>query len=224
MSTIDASYLEQLGLTKDNTQTIKKKDELGQQEFMHLMVTQMQMQDPFKPMENGDFIAQMAQFSTLSSMGDLQTAFSTLSNTLQSNMTLQAAGLVDRDVLVESAYAGLSEGGSVKAAIDVPGNYESFTVSVYDITGQLVRKIPVEGQGPGLADFEWDGLKEDGTAAEAGMYEFRAEGLAGGEPEGLHTLISSRVESVWVGDEPGSFTLKVSHLGYVDFSEVRQIR
>ena len=65
MATIDnnlATSLKELGLGAP-VQQKKDKDQLGQTEFLKLMVTQLKTQDPFEPMQNGDFIAQMAQFS-----------------------------------------------------------------------------------------------------------------------------------------------------------------
>ena len=74
-ATGDSTYAD-LGLAV-KTQTATKKT-LGQEDFLKLMTTQLQYQDPFKPMDNGEFLGQMAQFSTVSSIQSLQSSFAQL--------------------------------------------------------------------------------------------------------------------------------------------------
>ena len=76
----------------------KKRTELGQDAFLKLMTAQMQHQDPFKPMESGEFLGQIAQFSTVSGIQAMQESLAGLSTALTSNQTLQAANLVGRGV------------------------------------------------------------------------------------------------------------------------------
>ena len=78
MSTIDPNstatlnkILEKIGVKSNDDTSSKKKDTLGQSDFLKLMTTQLQNQDPFAPMENGDFIAQMAQFSTVTGIAEI---------------------------------------------------------------------------------------------------------------------------------------------------------
>ena len=78
MSTIDPtsqsqldSILQKLGVQKEDDSSRGNKDTLGQSDFLKLMTTQLQNQDPFAPMENAEFIAQMAQFSTVTGITDM---------------------------------------------------------------------------------------------------------------------------------------------------------
>src|SRR5690554_4565292 len=91
------------------------KNELGQEDFLKLMVTQMRNQDPFAPMDNGQFLAQMAQFSAASGIGELQKSFEAFQQSMAASQTLSAASLVGREVMVESPEGHLSEGGSLDA-------------------------------------------------------------------------------------------------------------
>ena len=100
MNDIDTSKVfNQLGLTQ-TPETKKANDELGQAEFLELMTSQLKFQDPLKPMENGDFLAQMAQFGTVSGINDLNANFNSMAASFQSNQALQASTLVGRKVLV----------------------------------------------------------------------------------------------------------------------------
>ena len=99
-ATVDQAKLESLGLAQKKPRVDKK--EMGQEDFLKLMTTQLQNQDPMKPMENGDFLAQIAQFSTVDGIGKLQESFEALSGSLHSNQALQASGLIGRNVMVPS--------------------------------------------------------------------------------------------------------------------------
>ena len=94
------SAFEDLGLKTDHVKKPTEKKQLGQEDFMDLMLTQMNNQDPFKPMENGEFLTQMAQFSAVSGLKDIKESFQGLADTMQSNQALQAASMVGRKVLV----------------------------------------------------------------------------------------------------------------------------
>ncbi len=110
--------IQELGLGR-STETNKDRNKLGQAEFLELMVAQLKNQDPFKPLENGDFIAQMAQFSAVSGMDKLQSSFDTLAGSLQSNQALQASTLVGRSVLVPASQAPLSPQGNIRGVLDL---------------------------------------------------------------------------------------------------------
>ena len=74
MSDIDTnSIYTQLGLTQPAENDSKGNDSLGQEEFLELMTAQLRFQDPLKPMENGDFLGQMAQFGTVNGINELNT-------------------------------------------------------------------------------------------------------------------------------------------------------
>ncbi len=222
MSTsIDTSTLNQLGLAQRAPEG--PRDKLGQDDFMRLMITQLRNQDPFAPMESGEFLGQLAQFGTVSGIDDVRRVLETLSGALTANHALQAASLIERDVLVPSHEAWLPPEGQVSGAVAVPPGVADVTVSIYDLNGRLVGAVPVGDGSEGHSRFEWDGVLADGTQAPAGFYELRASGLAGGRSVALEALVSGRVESVSVGAGDGLIALTVTGLGVVDFSRIRGI-
>ena len=198
-----------------------KKTQLGQDEFLSLMMTQLKNQDPFKPLESGEFLGQIAQFGTVSGLQDLQAKFDSLSSALVSNQALQAASLVGHSALVESSKAALFPGGVVDAAIDVPAATSSVQVEVRDATGQAVRHLELGSSGTGLARFEWDGLADDGTQAPPGVYQLVGSYLSGTKPAAATTLVYAPVDSVVLGTD--GFTVDVRGIGELPFSKVREI-
>jgi flagellar basal-body rod modification protein FlgD len=199
-----------------------KRSELGQEDFLELMTTQLQNQDPFEPMENGDFLAQIAQFSTVSGIQELQASFEKLSQSLVSNQALQASGLVGRSVLAPTGIAALEQEGGVKGVVEVPASSNEVQVTIHNASGETIRRLQLGSQPAGNAQFQWDGLKDDGTRAAPGSYFVAASGQYEGSQVALDTLLASEVESVTLGGD-GGLLLDLRGIGPLDFKEVRQI-
>ncbi|MDX1697824.1 MAG: flagellar hook assembly protein FlgD [Thiohalobacterales bacterium] len=223
MTTIqDRAVFEELGLSRSLAGE-GRTTELGQEDFLKLMTTQLRNQDPFAPMENGDFMGQLAQFGTVSGIEEVRTELQNLSGSLVSNQALQAAGMLNRAVLVPSSQAILAEGGSIAGAVELPNAVTSMNVGIYDQSGQLVRDMGLGSQSPGMVTFSWDGLATDGSAVPPGRYELRAEAISGGVNEAYDVLIADQVQSVSLPSGGRPLTLELAGLGTVDFSQVRQI-
>lgn len=222
MAGIDITALDRAGLSRGPQTDNKSANELNQEQFLELMVTQLRNQDPFKPMESGEFLGQLAQFGTVSGIQDLQDSFQGLSGSLQSSQTLQAASLVGRSVLVPSHEAWLVPGGEVTGAVDNPDGARELSVGVYDLSGRLVATVPADGQGERAA-FRWDGTGADGQPALPGFYEMRPVGRLGGEAVALDAMVRGKVESVSIDRHSGALSLTVTGLGEVDLAKVRQI-
>lgn len=224
MNTIpDSTLLDELGLSR-NPQAGARTTELGQEDFLRLMTTQLKNQDPFKPMENGDFMGQLAQFGTVTGIDDVRTELQNLTGSLVSSQTLQAAGMLGREVLVPGRYGNLVAGGSVSGIVELDKAVLNMNIGIYDLSGQLIRNVSLGMQPPGMVAFNWDGLATDGTAVPPGRYEVRAEAISGGVNEAYDVLQAARVESVSLPAAGKPFTLELAGLGDVDFTAVRQIR
>lgn len=217
------SSIDSLGLRSlSDLNKVGKDAKLDQEDFLELMTTQLQNQDPFKPMENGDFLAQMAQFSTVDGIQNLQKSFEQLSQSLVSNQALQAAGLVGRSVLAPTGLAALEPGGAVKGVVQLPASSGEVTVQVTDFSGQTIRSLSLGSQAAGNAQFQWDGLMDNGQYAPAGTYFVTAQAMQDGGQAAVETLISSTVDSVTLGDANG-LLLDLRGVGQLDFAQVRQI-
>ena len=197
-----------------------KKQELGQAEFLRLMTTQLQNQDPFKPMESGEFLSQIAQFSTVSGIQQLNDAFGGLSSSLTANQTLQAAQLVGRGVLVPSDRGWLPESGELRGAATLPAS-GTLNVEIVDASGQVVRRLDLGTQPAGTRHFSWDGLDANGDRLPAGSYTLRARSGDGTSQIALDTLAVGQVRSVALGT--GGLSLELEGLAPVALADVQQI-
>lgn len=221
-TTTDAlsSQLQQLGLTNSTTASGQTSNTLNQQDFLKLMITQFKNQDPFKPMDNGQFLGQMAQFATVSGIGDLKSTFTDLSSSLVSNQTLQATSLIGKNILAKANTATYS-GGNLDGAVQLPTGVHDAVVEIRNAAGALVARIPVHGQD--LTNFQWDGSTVDGTAAPAGGYSLTASYIANNSSYDAPVMVSGKVGSVVINDQTGA-KLNVDTLGSVKLADVQQIQ
>jgi flagellar basal-body rod modification protein FlgD len=199
---------------------IKKKDQLGQNEFLQLMLAQLKNQDPFKAMDPSQFLGQLAQFGTVTGIQDMQAAFTSLSDAMRSSQVLDGASMVGRDVLVPSDTVTLHADGTVKGSIDVPKGLTGLTVNIRDSAGALVRRMTLPTDS-GNHEFSWDGLRDDGTRAAAGDYDIEAIGSLDGRSGSLEMLFSSRVNSVTI--DSSGLVLNTNDLGARPLSDVRRV-
>lgn len=199
-----------------------KKTEIGQQDFLKLMTTQLQAQDPFKPMDSSQFLGQIAQFSQVSGLQELNSAFADLSSSLTANQTLQGASLVGREVLAAGKYLTLGSSGSVGGAIDLPQS-GWLSVDISDASGQVVRHIDYGSQPAGRGDFAWDGLDDDGNRLPAGSYKFQAQVST---DSGGSVAASTYVLGQVIGVQPTSsgLQLEVSGIGTLQLSQIERIQ
>jgi flagellar basal-body rod modification protein FlgD len=224
MTDIDSKNIySQLGLNKAVNTDTKANDELGQAEFLELMTAQLRFQDPLQPMENGDFLGQMAQFGTVSGINELNTTFSTMSSSFQSNQALQASTLVGRRVMVPSQSAFLNDGESLMGSVELEQPASRMVITVKNGAGQLVHRQELGIQQAGLVDFEWNGLDANGNSLPGGQYQIGAEVYRGTEVTAGTTFTVVDVESVTLGAGGQDLTLSVSGLGDIDMSQVRKI-
>ncbi len=224
MNTIDKANLNQLpGVTLPDKKA-NTNNELGQDAFMKLILAQMQHQDPMKPMTDGQFITQMAQFQTAAGMQDLQKSFTELSSTLQSNQALQASALVGREVLAPGNTADLAAGGSIAGQVDLPADTTGLAVKITDSAGQLVRDLSLGAQPAGTAQFRWDGINDGGQAATPGTYTIHVQALLDGQSQELQPMLTAKVESVSLGSGKLDTQLNLAGNRAISLADVRKIQ
>jgi flagellar basal-body rod modification protein FlgD len=198
-----------------------KKDQLGQAQFMQLMIAQLRNQDPTKPMDPSDFLGQLAQFGTVSGIQDMQKSLSTLSDALRSSQVLGGTSLVGHDVLADASEAAIGDVGYIAGATGIPEGATAASIVITDGSGQLIRKMPISPQA-GETGFVWDGTTDLGTRAPPGNYHVSAIASVGGKQEQLATQLVGHVGSVSIDPKSLSLTLNTD-LGPILLSRVRRV-
>lgn len=200
-----------------------KGNELGKDEFLNLLVAQLNNQNPLEPQENGEFIAQLAQFSTVEGIGQLNSNVGSLMSSYQSSQALQASSLVGRKVIVPTETAMVDTAETFKASLVLPTSSTNVYVNVYDAAGSVVNRINLGQQEAGNVSFMWDGKNAGGEMMAPGAYRFEAQASYEDGTKGLYTLLPANVDSVTLGKNGGEMTLNLAGLGSVPLSSVQII-
>ena len=219
MSTVSgtSSVLDQYQIKQETTQN----KELGKNEFLNLLVAQLNNQNPLEPQGNGEFIAQLAQFSQVEGIEKLNTSMGSMLSSFQSSQALQASSLVGRKVIVPSDKAVVDTSESFKASTVLPASSSNVYVNVYNSAGTLVTRLNLGEQAAGNVSFIWDGKDSSGNVAPPGTYKFEAQATYGSETKGLYTMLPANVDSVTLGGN--ELMLNLAGLGSVPLSQVQVI-
>lgn len=206
-----------LGLNAPNSNATRNKDTLDQADFLRLMTEQLQHQDPLKPMDNTQMVAQMAQLSTVQGISDLNTTVQGFQASMASDQVLRGAALVGHDVLVPSEKLVLEDEGSVGGLVAAP-SAGFITVDITDANGLKVAQVSVEAAAAGETSFEWDGKDSSGNRLPAGNYSLVANhtDTAGAQTK-LGTYVQAPVESVTVGSDGLYLNLKGLGAAPIDY-------
>ena len=210
----------------------KKSNELGQDAFLQLMITQMKNQDPLAPQSNSEFVAQLAQFSSVQGLEKLNTNFNNFSSSFNSNQALQASSLVGRSVSVETDTSMLVDKGIISGNVKLASATSDMKINIYDDKGALAAQVPVGTVPAGDANFRFDGQNIevngellDWTTGEKalppGSYSFEVMASQNGKQEQLTTSLSVNVNSVTIGAD-GKLVLNLAGVGPVDMSKIKQ--
>jgi flagellar basal-body rod modification protein FlgD len=173
------------------TDLFKSKNDLGKDDFLLLLVTQLRYQDPMNPMENTEFVSQLAQFRSMESSSNIESAIKGLDDSFQGTLKAQnyaaqsvtntsAVSLIGKQVRMkqtEIAWTAAS-GKSIKMKVDI-GNNKSAVMQIKDADGNLIRSINVQKDGNSSeVNVEWDGTDDQGKMAPSDKYEIHFDNEA----------------------------------------------
>lgn len=198
-------------------------NEVAQEDFLRLMTEQLKAQDPFKPVENGEFLSQLAQFGTVNGIDDLNESFNKLSSALQSSQAYQASALVGREVLVESSSTTLREGQAVQGEVNA-GAFASARLNIYSTSGELVHSRALQPDQQGIAAFVWRGETDAGTQAVPGQYLLEVQASNGRESFALTPHLQTQISSVSLDRGSPDLLLNLADRGQVRLPDVLEIR
>lgn len=198
---------------------------LSQTQFLKLLTTQMTHQDPSKPMEDGSFLTQLAQFGTVQGVQDLQKSFTDFSGSITSGQALQASGLVGHYVSVPATQGVLETNKDLSGTIHVSGSTPNLQVKVIDPkTGELIQTMKLGSAAQGDVPFSWDGTNAKGVPAHPGLYKIEASAMIDNKNTVLATDIESKVDSVNIGAGVAGLTVNLAgNAGSVNFNKITQV-
>ncbi|SPA55413.1 flagellar hook assembly protein (plasmid) [Cupriavidus taiwanensis] len=173
-----------------------------QNNFLTMLVTQMNNQDPLNPMDNAQLTSQLAQISTVSGMQTMNATLSQLLGQVSASRAMDSAALIGRTVMVPGKQVSVEGGVPGKIGVDLPSTADAVTVDVLDKDGNVVRTIDMKGQTAGVHNIAWDGKNNAGVAVADGDYTFKVSATANGTSVKPVALVYGKVESI-SGDASG---------------------
>lgn len=191
-----------------------------QNRFLSLLVTQLQNQDPLNPMDNAQMTTQMAQISTVSGLSQLNISLEGLLSSNTDTQTLQAAGLIGKNVLIAGNNLSLG-GGEASGGMNLSGDADSVTVAIKNAAGTTVKTLDLGAQKAGVRTISWDGNTDSGAAAPDGSYTFSVSANQGGKSIAATTLGIGTVSSVARGS--GGVSINLGTMGNVGLNSIQQI-
>ena len=229
MSSIESSnqslnnILEKIGVRSPEDAPNKRKNSLGQEDFLKLMTTQLQNQDPFAPMENGEFIAQMAQFSTVTGITEMGQTLKGLSDKLNEFRIATASDLLGNSVLVPGNFVRPNKEGEIHGIIDLPSASSETSVSFVDSSGERVHSAELGAHSRGLVGFEWLNIPKEIVEKDEPL---RVEAYinTGKGSEGLPPSVFSEVIAASLNAKGQGVTIDVKDFGEMAAADVIKFR
>lgn len=223
------STLDSLGITRAGGATTgttaaasAKKTTLGQADFLKLLTAQLKNQDPFAPMDNTQMVAQMAQFSSVAGISEMNTTLTSLSNKLSGTTPAAAINYVGKTVLTQGTTAYGRTSGGLAGQVELDAAASDVTVTISDASGGVVKSLSLGAQKAGTASYDWDGKTADGKSAGSGPFTISVSANNGNAAVVSRSLVWAPVQSVSL-PSTGSPVLTVAGLGQVQLSAVRAV-
>jgi flagellar basal-body rod modification protein FlgD len=146
--------------------------ELGKQDFLNLLMTQMANQDPLDPMDSEGMMQQLAALGTVEQLQNLNSQTAKMMEIQQHIARSTAGSLLGKDVEVGAREIPLNNGDTIPVTYKLDGSAERVMLLVHDSTGEMIREINLESRAQGAHEFAWDGRDNDGDMMPNGNYSY----------------------------------------------------
>ena len=198
------------------------KTGLDRDAFLRLLTTQLANQDPLNPLDDKEFVAQLAQFSSLEQLSNISESIEGFKDSFARQETLNAVSFIGKEIRAEGR--SISKDGDAVSSFtySLPDVAEKLHMNIFDSFGNIVRTISLPGRMPGEHEFIWDGRDHSGNPLPDGVYSISmaAEGKHG-EPLMVSTKTSGVVSAVV--SEDGQTFLRLQDGRRVNITDVKEV-
>ena len=216
-----------LGLTQASDLTPQQQtgmSELGQKDFLRLMTAQMQNQDPFSPMENGEFLAQMAQFSTVNGLESVNNTLNAISGQIAGNRISTGSSLLGQHVLVPGTVARADDEGEIHGVVDLESAASEITIRYTDSeTGAILHSEEMGAHPAGLMGFSWTSVPPELRENRAAV-RISVTAQSGGEVTAMPTSVYAKVTGVEMPADGTDINLRIEDYGVRNSLEISTLR
>ncbi len=167
--------------TNSTVSTLPASQQLGQTDFLKLLVTQLQNQDPLKPVDNQDFIAQLAQFSQLEQSTQQVSLLQQMISTQNASQEYSLIPLIGHQVSVAGSSSSFQvTSGGATLNYTLAGNAAAVSVKITNADNQTVTVLNLGAQSSGGQTVQWNGLDQYGKRVQAGTYSYAVSAVDSG--------------------------------------------
>ena len=195
---------------------------MDQSDFLKLMTAQLKNQDPFAPVDNTQMVAQMAQFSSLAGISEMNTTLKAMSEKLGSTTTADAVSYIGKTVLTPGGVAYGRTSGGLSGAVELDADATNAVVTIANSNGEVLKTIDLGAQSAGTVDFDWDGTTTGGQDAGTGPFNVSVLARNGTTGVAARTLVWAPVAAVSV-PSTGPAQLTLPGLGQIPVTAVRKV-
>ncbi len=213
------SALQETSVQSGN-KTGKSSRELGKNDFLNLLVSQLKNQDPLNPSDPTEFTAQLAQYSSLEQLQNISAGMAGLSSMKEQFGRMSALSLIDRQVVAETDKLQFG-GDPVKMGFRFSEPVEKAIVTIKGDNGQIIDQKEVLQPAEDNNFLQWDGTDQNGQPVPEGRYLLEVTGTTaeGKETRGI-SLVESRVTGA---DFSGSDSILLTESGRIPLSEITRV-
>jgi flagellar basal-body rod modification protein FlgD len=169
--------------TGQTTTTGEGKSVLGKDDFLNLMIAQMKYQDPLNPSDGTQYAAQLAQFSSLEQLTNLNTTMTSAESSnvslVQSVNNTMSATLIGKQVKLDGGTINYNKEDSIELGYNLPANAASASISIVDSNGNVVKTINDIDKTSGDHKLSWDFTDNNGEKVTTGTYTFSVNATDG---------------------------------------------
>jgi flagellar basal-body rod modification protein FlgD len=204
-------------------QAKKTNEEMGKQEFLTLFTAQLQNQNPLEPVKNEAFVAQLAQFSQLEALTNMQTSLDGFVTSMSSERMLGSAALIGKKVAITDTPTQLTAGATMDATLDLPMGASGVQISVQDKQGRVVKNLIEGPQLPGSVTIQWNGKDSAENPVPAGLYSLSAAAVVNGQTVKVPVSTLSTVRAISTNPADGSVSVEVDGGKTMLLSDVKRV-
>ncbi len=200
-----------------------KPQQLGQQDFLRLLTTQLANQDPTKPMDPKEFVTDMFNFANLQQIQDLNDNISQMYQASLNTQAMQSASLIGQYVMVEDNAFQFNQEGDKSLAVYANKNLSNVQINLVSASGEVIRSWDYDTLPKGKKTLTWDGLTNEGNLAPAGEYKIVASGVdETGKRQAMNTQVSQKVSQINIQD-PANIMVSLDSGKEIPYSQIKQI-
>ena len=177
--------------------TTSQTSAMGKEDFLNLLIAQLQNQDPLNPTDSTEFTAQLAQFSSLEQLSNVNQNLMELKDFQASTNNSQAVSLIGKAITANGNSIRLTDDGPVRCDFNLAEDADLIVASIYDSTGKFVAEFESPNLSAGSHSLFWDGRDENRNRMANGNYTFEIQAAdAKGRDIDTTTFFNGRVDRV----------------------------